>query len=138
MIASIALTLAAPAAPAHADWNHPLPLAWYRRLAACETGAHTRHSTRSYVTAFGVYRRTWDLFADTPNRRAHLLDFAAQARVVDRIAFFGHTENGRKQWPVGPWGWGCIKNNPALQADICRSTNPHVAKWRRHCTPGGN
>lgn len=132
MITAIALTIAAPAQTAHAEWNHPLPRAWYERLATCETGANTAHSTRNYTGAFGIYRRTWQLFADAPSAKG--LDFAAQARVVDRIAWFGHTEHGRKQWPVGPWGWGCIKKSPALQADICRSNNKHVARWKRNCT----
>lgn len=141
MVATLTLTLLAPATVAHADWNHPLPRDWYVSLARCETANNTKHSTASYVSAFGIYRRTWDLYADTPNRRATTLDFAAQARVVDRIAFFGHTEKGRKQWPVGPWGFGSIRHNcNDLQQAICDSTNPHVRPWRRNCTTptGGN
>jgi hypothetical protein len=72
-----------------------MPKNWYIKLAQCETANNTRHSTRSYVTAFGIYRRTWDYWNNTPNRKAHLLTFAQQARGVDRIAFYGHTEGGR-------------------------------------------
>jgi hypothetical protein len=122
-----------PVSPVEATWNHPLPRWWYDELATCETGLNVRHSTRSYVSAFGIYRGTWDRWADTPNRRAHLLTYAQQARVVDRIAWFGHTENGRKQWPVGPWGWGCVKLRPRLQYALCQSTHPRVAKWKRGC-----
>ena len=96
-----ALFIASAAAPAQAEWGHPMPKAWYIKLAQCETGNRTTHSTRSYVTAFGIYRGTWDNWNDTPNRKAHLLTFAQQARGVDRIAFHGHTEGGRYRYPVG-------------------------------------
>ena len=109
-----------------------MPKKWYVKLAQCETGNNTRHSTRSYVTAFGIYRRTWDNWNNTPNRKAHLLTFAQQARGVDRIAFYGHTENGRYRWPVGLYGWGAIKNNcNGLNDDLCKSTHPSVIKIRR-------
>ena len=127
------MSVVGPVAPARADWNHPLPKSWYIELATCETGLNTRHESRSYVSAFGIYRRTWDQWANTPARHADRLDFGAQARVVDRIAWFGHTENGRKQWPVGPWGWGCLKLRPSLQYILCQSHHPKVVKWKRGC-----
>jgi hypothetical protein len=109
-----------------------MPKAWYIKLAQCETGNNTRHSTRSYVTAFGIYRRTWDNWNDTPNRKAHLLTFAQQARGVDRIAYKGHTEGGRFRHPVGLYGWGAIKNNcNGLNDDLCKSRHPLVVKIRR-------
>jgi hypothetical protein len=80
------ILISAPA-DAKQDWNHPMSKNWYIKLARCETSNNTRHSTRSYVTAFGIYRRTWDYWNNTPNRKAHLLTFAQQARGVDRIAF---------------------------------------------------
>jgi hypothetical protein len=129
-----ALFIASAAAPANAkeDWNHPMPKAWYVKLAQCETGNNTRHSTRSYVTAFGVYRRTWDNWNNTPNRKAHLLTFAQQARGVDRIAYKGHMEGGRFRYPVGLYGWGAIKNNcNGLNDDLCKSRHPLVIKIRR-------
>ena len=125
------ILISAPA-DAKQNWNHPMPKKWYVKLAQCETGNNTRHSTRSYVTAFGIYRRTWDYWNDTPNRKAHLLTFAQQARGVDRIAFYGHTENGRYRWPVGLYGWGAIKNNcNGLNDDLCKSKHPSVIKIRR-------
>ena len=109
-----------------------MPKAWYIKLAQCETGNRTTHSTRSYVTAFGIYRGTWDNWNDTPNRKAHLLTFAQQARGVDRIAFYGHTEGGRYRYPVGLYGWGAIKNNcNGLNDDLCKSRHPDVIKRRR-------
>jgi hypothetical protein len=109
-----------------------MPKKWYVKLAQCETGNNTRHSTRSYVTAFGIYRRTWDNWNNTPNRKAHLLTFAQQARGVDRIAFYGHTEGGKYRYPVGLYGWGAIKNNcNGLNDDLCKSKHPSVIKIRR-------
>ena len=102
------------------------------KLAQCETSNNTRHSTRSYVTAFGIYRGTWDNWNDTPNRKAHLLTFAQQARGVDRIAYYGHTEGGRYRYPVGLYGWGAIKHNcNGLNDDLCKSRHPDVIKRRR-------
>jgi hypothetical protein len=127
-----ALFIASAAAPAQAEWGHPMSKAWYIKLAQCETGNNTRHSTRSYVTAFGIYRGTWDNWNDTPNRKAHLLTFAQQARGVDRIAYYGHTEGGRYRHPVGLYGWGAIKNNcNGLNDDLCKSRHPLVVKIRR-------
>lgn len=127
-----ALFIASAAAPAQAEWGHPMPKAWYIKLAQCETGNRTTHSTRSYVTAFGIYRRTWDNWNNTPNRKAHLLTFAQQARGVDRIAYYGHTEGGRYRPPVGLYGWGAISNNcNGLNDDLCKSRHPLVIKRRR-------
>lgn len=133
---ALTATIAAltPVRPVEARWNHPMPYEWYVELATCETGNQTTHATRSYVSAFGIYRGTWDKWADTPNRKATRLTFAQQARVVDRIAWFGHVENGRKQWPVGPWGWGCLKLRPRLRYLLCQSTHPRVVKWKRGCS----
>ena len=127
-----AALLAPATAHAAEPWNHPMSKAWYVDLARCETGNNTKHSTRSYVSAFGIYRGTWDNWADTPARKAHLLTFAQQARVVDRIAFYGHMEAGRFRWPVGLYGWGAIKNNcNGLNDQLCRATHRLVIKKRR-------
>jgi len=127
-----ALFIASAAAPAQAEWGHPMPKAWYIKLAQCETGNNTRHSTRSYVTAFGIYRGTWDNWNDTQASKANLLTFAQQARGVDRIAYYGHTEGGRYRYPVGLYGWGAIKHNcNGLNDDLCKSRHPLVIKRRR-------
>ncbi len=109
-----------------------MPKSWYVDLARCETGNNTRHSTRSYVTAFGIYRRTWDYWNHTPNRKAHLLTFAQQARGVDRIVFKGHTEGGKYRYPVGVYGFGSVRNNcNGLNDQLCKSNHPSVIKIRR-------
>ena len=115
-----------------------MPREWYETLAQCETGNADVHATRSYVTRFGIYRRTWDKWADTPNQRANRLSFEKQVTVVDRIAWRGHTENGRKQWPVGPWGWGCVKRGPqSLRDAICSAKHKAVQRWKRGCNEKG-
>lgn len=129
---TMALFIASAAAPAKAEWGHPMPKAWYIKLAQCETGNNIRHATRSYVTAFGIYRGTWDNWNNTPASKANLLTFAQQARGVDRIAYYGHTEGGRYRYPVGLYGWGAIKHNcNGLNDDLCKSRHPLVIKRRR-------
>ena len=133
-MATALLSTALMVTPVHAqeEWNHPMSKNWYIKLAQCETGNNVQHRTRSYVSAFGIYRGTWDNWNHTPASRAHLLTFAQQARAVDRIAYKGHTENGRYRWPVGLYGWGAIKNNcNGLNDDLCKSTHPSVMKIRR-------
>jgi len=134
IMATALLSTALMVTPVHAqdEWNHPMPKKWYIKLAQCETGNNVQHRTRSYVSAFGIYRGTWDNWNDTPASRAHLLTFAQQARAVDRIAYKGHTEGGRYRWPVGLYGWGAIKNNcNGLNDDLCKSNHPSVIKIRR-------
>lgn len=131
LMLTAAMLLALPATRAEAGWNHPFPRSWYEALATCETGNNPRHSTRSYVGAFGFYRGTWDLFADTPARRAPQLSFGAQARVLDRAFWWGHTERGRYQWPVGPWGHGCFKHLRHTQVAVCKHQNQKIRRWCR-------
>lgn len=126
MIATAAILSTATPAAAD-DWRHPLPRAWYVALARCETGNNTRHSTRSYVGAFGFYRRTWDMFADTPHKRAPTLTFEQQALVLDRAFWRGW----RDQPAVGPWGHGCYKKLPHTQRAVCKHNNPKVRRWCR-------
>jgi hypothetical protein len=57
-----------------------------------------------------------------------------QVRVADAIAFSGYvTRSGELVWRVGPWGWGCVKRTPILQAYICASNHPKVRRWKRGC-----
>ena len=135
LVAAFITIAPASQALAEAEWNHPLPKWVYLDLARCETQNNTKHRTRSYVGAFGFYRRTWDLFADTPNSQAHTLTFAQQARVLDRAFFFGHTENGRKQWAVGAYGHGCWKyywkQSAELRTLVCNNGKVQVRKQCR-------
>lgn len=132
---AIVPVLPASQASATEEWNHPLPKSVYVMLARCETNNNTRHSTRSYVGAFGFARSTFDLFADTPNSQAHTLTFAQQARVLDRAFFFGHTERGRKQYPVGAYGHGCWKHywatSTELRTLVCNNAKEQVRKQCR-------
>jgi hypothetical protein len=128
-VGALMLTMTLTAPPP--QWNQALDREWYVALARCETGNNTKHATRSYVGAFGFYRRTWDLFADTPNRRAPKLTFNQQARVMDRAFWYGHTKNGRKQWPVGPWGHGCFKMSKSAQQAVCNHRKHQVHRWCR-------
>jgi hypothetical protein len=126
-VAALIISTTTPAA----TWNQTMPRHWYESLAQCETGNNTKHSTRSYVGAFGFYRRTWDLFADTPNRKAKTLTFNQQARIMDRAFWYGHTKNGHKQYPVGPWGHGCFKKSPKAQRAVCTHAKQQVRRWCR-------
>jgi hypothetical protein len=104
-----------------------MPKKWYVKLAQCETGNNvhaTAHAPMSRHLAFTGAPGTTG--TTQTNRKAHLLTFAQQARGVDRIAYKGHTENGRYRWPVGLYGWGAIKNNcNGLNDDLCKS-NTHL------------
>lgn len=128
------------ATPVKADWNRPLPQAWYLDLARCETSNNTAHGYpanrhSNYVTAFGMTRHAFSLFADTDPRWAYKLSFEKQAVIVDRLAWYGHTEKGRKQWPVGPWGWGAIRSNcNNLATRLCQSKSPVVQRWLNRCS----
>ena len=124
--------VAVPAPPA--TWNHPLPYEEYRALSQCETQNDPTHSTRTYVTAFGMTRAVFEMFADAPASRAPRMTYAQQARVLDRAFFFGHTEHGHKQWPVGAWGHGCWKQlwkvRASLRHAVCNNGKQQV---RRQC-----
>lgn len=132
MATAITLALITPA-PAKAYGEElVMPWAFYRRLSWCETHSNVNHSTRSYTGMFGIYRRTWKAYSHRSSARG--LSAIEQARVVDNIAFHGHTERGRYQHPVGLWGWGAIKQNcKNLQSFICKSRHPLVQKQKRNC-----
>lgn len=110
-----------------------MPWRFYKRLAQCETAGNPKHSTRSYTGAFGMARTT--TFRWSGHRSVSHLSILAQARIADRVAWHGWTDNtGKYWWPVGPWGWGAIKKNcNNLQSFICRSPHPKVQKWKRGC-----
>lgn len=129
-----------PASPSYARQNPTkqpkkiLVMSWkfYHRLAKCETGDNLNHSTLSYTSMFGIYRRTFQQYSN--HSSAKNMDFWQQAKVVDNIAWLGHTENGEYKWPVGPWGWGAVKQNcMGLQHFICQSKHPKVQRWKRRC-----
>lgn len=125
--------------PVEARWTHPLPVEAYEALGRCETGGkrgNVKHWTRSYVGAFGFYKRTWDAYADTPHQQARRLTWEQQARVLDRVFFYGHTEKtgpraGRKLAAAGPWGHGCYKRIHWIQELVCKHGKHAVRRWCR-------
>ena len=139
IMAFLAFTLI-PVSPVKADWNRPMPHEWYLDLARCETSNNTRHGYplnphSRFVTAFGMTRHAFSLFADASPKYAYKLSFAKQAVVVDRLAWYGHTEKGKKQWPVGPWGFTSIRSNcKNLATRLCESKSRAVQKWLNRCS----
>lgn len=126
--------------PAKADWNHPMDKYWYQDLARCETGFNLKHETLSYVSAFGIHRQTWRTWNHIPPSKAKTLTFGQQAQAVDRIAFKGKKQtnaDGSKtivKYPVGPWGWGAIRNNCSnLATRLCKSKSALVKPWLKRC-----
>jgi len=135
MTLTASIVLLAPVSPVEARWEPVLGRDNMARLAACETGGNLAHFTRSYVSAWGFYKGTWRLFSDTPAHRVKHLSWDQQARVVDRAFWFGHTRNGRKQWPVGPFGHGCFKKfyreDANLRTRVCNNRKQQVRRWCR-------
>lgn len=147
LTAAVVLTIAVlgPTSPVEARWNRALPRDAYEWLGRCETGwsdgrfhprGNTAHRTRSYVAAFGFYKKTWDAYADTPWQRAHTLSWEQQARVLDRVFFYGHTERtgpraGKKLYAAGPWGHGCFRKSTTIQHLVCKHRKWSVRRWCR-------
>lgn len=118
-----------------------MPDEFYNQLGRCETGGQNgnlTHSTRTYTGFAGINRSTawrWSGHRDLSH-----LSRRAQIRVVDRIAFAGWERPGHpKVWPVGPFGWGAVRNGCAdLLSYICHATHKRVQKYRaRACRLGG-
>lgn len=110
-----------------------MPRKFYINLARCETGNNPAHSSRSYTGMFGIYRGTYQRWSNASSAKRHTP--RQQAKVVDKIAWLGHTEpDGEFVWPVGPWGWGAIKANCLdLRDFICKSKHRKVLRWKRGC-----
>ena len=116
----------------HSRYRGILPDQYYHSLARCETGRNWSHSTRSYTGGLGIYRGTWRRWSNSSSAKGKTARY--QVKVADKIAFLGHTEpDGEFVWPVGPWGWGCVKHSANLQGFICRSQHKVVKKWKRNC-----
>lgn len=121
-----------------------MPVEFWEIIAQCETGGergNTRHATRSYITAFGLNRRTASTWSDynalsrRGARALRALSWEEQRVIAERIAFKGHfnKRQGRFVWPVGVRGWGCFKLRPSAQALLCRSRHPLVRRWQKGC-----
>lgn len=136
VLVTVAIALAVPANAVQADWQPIIGMDRMTWLAQCETGNNTKHRTRSYVGAFGFYRRTWNLFADTPDRRAHALTWKQQAKIAERAFWYGwKKDDGSKQWPVGPFGHACFRKlwvkDAGLRRIVCYNRKQVVRRWCR-------
>ena len=111
-----------------------MPWRFYKRLAQCETDSRWHTSTRNYTSGYGIAIGTWRRYSNSSN--ADRYTPVQQARIVDRIAWLGFTnDSGEYVWPVGPYGWSVIKyqNCMGLQGFICRSPHPKVQRTKRYC-----
>jgi len=116
----------------HTKYGGILPDGYYHSLSICETGQDWKHSTRSYTGGLGIYRGTWRRWSNSSSAKGKTPEY--QVKVADKIAFLGHTEpDGEFVWPVGPYGWGCVKHSKNLQGFICRSQLKAVKRWKRYC-----
>ena len=126
--------MTSPANAHSLDWSRRqygaiMPDAYYNALARCETGSDWQHSTRSYTGGLGIYRGTAHRWSGHRNLAG--LTPRQQVRIADRIAFSGWERPGReKVWPVGPFGWGCVKKSPTLLHYLCKSNHKRVQKHR--------
>lgn len=111
-----------------------MPWRFYKRLAQCETDSRWHTSTRNYTSGYGIALGTWRRYSNSSN--ANRYTPIQQARIVDRIAWLGFTnDSGEYVYPVGPYGWSVIKyqNCMGLQGFVCRATHPKVQRWKRYC-----
>lgn len=115
----------------HRKYHGVLPDYFYDSLAHCETGGNWQHSTRSYTGGLGIYRRTWQNWSNSSSAKGKPPEY--QVYVADKIAFLGHMERGVFQYPIGVFGWGCVRRSKFLQSIICQSKNPKVYRHRRNC-----
>ena len=103
--------------------------AYYDGLAQCETGTTWTHSTRTYTGGLGIHRGTAHRWSGRRNLAP--LTPRQQIRIADRIAFSGWTNRaGEYVWPVGPFGWGCVKKSSHLLRYLCQSKHKRVQKYR--------
>lgn len=136
LITTVSLLLFTPsvshASDTHSKYKGVMTDDWYDRLARCETGGNWKHSTRSYTGGLGIYRGTWQRWSNSSSAKGKTA--MQQVKVADAIAFKGHTEpDGEYVYPVGVFGWGCVKNNAVLKAMICKSNKPLVKRWHNRC-----
>lgn len=121
---------AAPLDLSRAKYGAIMADAYYDSLARCETAGNWQHSTRTYTGGLGIHRGTAHRWSG--RRNLANLTPRQQVRIADRIAFSGWTNRaGEYVWPVGPFGWGAIRNGcgPMLRY-LCQSRHPRVQKHR--------
>lgn len=130
-LASDALGVANRDKRGHSKYDGILPDAYYDLLATCETGHNWQHSTRTYTGGLGIARGTWRRWSNSSSAKGKTPEY--QVAIADKIAFLGHNERGEFVFPVGPYGWGCVKHWKSLQRFICRSQHKAVVKKKRYC-----
>ena len=102
-------------------------------LAQCETKSNLAHESRSYISALGFAKGTFSTWGGT---RADTRSWLRTMEVAERVAWYGHynTKQKRFVWPVGPWGWGCLRIGSEAHRLLCANKRPEVKRWHRHCT----
>jgi hypothetical protein len=143
--AIVALTVLAPAAQVDAHhskldtsrkkYRAVLPDAYYDTLAMCESRGNWQRKNALYTGGLGIYKGT--AYRWSGKRNLHRLTPNEQVEIADRIAFLGWDNPKKKtnsfKYPVGPYGWGCVKIRTTLQRYICASKHPKVQRWKRGC-----
>lgn len=120
------LTVTPPAPPA----DIATPRLW-KALATCETGFNLAHNQPSYISALGMSRGT---FARWGGRYADTKSWQRTMAIAERVAWYGYTTpKGEYVYPVGPWGWGCLRKHSYAHQVLCASKKPEVRRWRRYC-----
>lgn len=115
---------------------------YYRLLALCETGTTdptpwSTYQTKTYTSSLGIARGTWRRWAPGTWPSAKHRTNRQIIRVADAIAFSGRTlDDGTYRHPVGPFGWGCVRNSPTLKQYICQSNHPKVQRWKGRACHG--
>jgi hypothetical protein len=101
-------------------------------LAQCETGNNLAHNTRSYITALGMAKGTFNNWGGT---RGDTRSWLRTMEVAERVAWYGHYNVKQKRfvWAVGPWGWGCLRKGGEAHRLLCANHTPVVKRWHRDC-----
>lgn len=89
--------IASAASPHRPRWLSPV----FYRIGLCETGLDWQHSTRDFVSAFGIARSAW---ADFRPRTVPAVPERATARQQYAVALSISRH-------VGLSGWGCWRNH---------------------------
>lgn len=148
---TIALSLLAPTIPALASVSpseQPIPPTYakyqqnpkpilrnkfWEAIATCETGFNLNHSTPSYTSALGINRRTWRTWNNTKTGLHKTWQY--QKWVAENIAFRGYYKKNQHRfiYPVGVWGWACLRKGTEAHRILCNSQHPLVQRWKRDC-----
>lgn len=114
---------------------HVMPPRYWDLVAICESsqdGETANWQDRgNWAGGLGIARGTWNRyggrqFAATPDKATR----EEQIIVANRISVLGFTyKDGYYKWPVGFFGWGCIKNRSSLHPRKWE----HAARKQKRC-----